>query len=89
MSRNFDPREMALRGRIGGFAQKAKHDPKVTTAKARASFLGRFERDVDPNGELPEDERLRRAEAARRAYFSRLAHKSAQARRSRRNGGAA
>ena len=41
------------------------------------------EHDVDPDGVLPVEERLRRAEMARKAYFTRLALKSAQVRRQR------
>lgn len=69
------PAEVAfrsLRGRIGALTLHATHDPKETTAKARETFLARFEREVDPDGVLPEDERRRRAEYARRAYFARL-----------------
>jgi hypothetical protein len=47
--------------------------------------MRRFERQVDPDGTLPEAERLRRAEAARKAYFTGLAFKSAKARRERRS----
>lgn len=82
---------MARRGRIGAFRLHATHDPRETTAKARATFLQRFEREVDPEGVLPEDERRRRAEYARRAHFARLARASARARstnRGPRNGNA-
>jgi hypothetical protein len=79
----IDPADMALRGRIGGFAQKARHDPKQTTAAGRATFLARFERDVDPDGVLPEAERQRRATSAKKAYFARLAYLSAKARQER------
>ena len=61
----------------------ARHDPRQTTAKARSSFLARFEREVDPERLLPEAERLRRAEYARRAHFARLALASARARSSK------
>jgi hypothetical protein len=44
-------------------------------------MLDRFERQVDPDGELPPAERARRAGHARKAYFTRLALRSAQARR--------
>jgi hypothetical protein len=67
---HFDPNEMSLRGRIGAYRLHAKHDPKETTAKARETFLNRFEREVDPDGILPEAERVRRAEAARRKRIS-------------------
>lgn len=73
----------ALRGRIGGYAQKARHDPKETTAEARRTFLASFEHEVDPQRVLPEAERARRATAARKAYFARLAYKSAQVRSAR------
>jgi hypothetical protein len=45
--------------------------------------MAKFEREVDPDGVLPPDERARRAEHKRRAYFQRLALKSAKARRAR------
>jgi hypothetical protein len=48
---------------------------------ARQAFARRFEREVDPDGELPSAERLRRAVAAKRAYFQRMALRSAKARR--------
>jgi hypothetical protein len=48
--------------------------------------MSSFERQVDPNGELPEAERLKRAEAAKKAHFSRMALKSAKARRRKRDG---
>ena len=79
----IDPQEMALRGRIGAYVTHSRHDPKETTTKARATFLSKFEREVDPDGVLPEDERQRRAAAARKAHFSRLAYASAKARRAR------
>jgi hypothetical protein len=59
-------------------------DRAAATAPARAAALARFERQVDPDGALPERERRLRAESARRAYFQRLAIKSARARRARR-----
>jgi hypothetical protein len=84
-ARSFDPAEMALRGRIGAFVTHSRHDARETTAKARASFLARFELQVDPDRLLPEPERERRAAAARRAYFARLALASARARAARRH----
>src|SRR5688572_4309379 len=69
----FDPAEMALRGRIGAFTTHSRHDPRETTRAAREAFARRFEDEVDPRRELDESERLRRAQAARRAHFSRLA----------------
>jgi len=58
-------------------------DRSARTAPARAALMAKFEREVDPDGVLPPDERARRAEHKRRAYFQRLALKSAKARRAR------
>ena len=74
------PAERSLRGRIGAYSLHAQRDPRETTAKARASFLAKFELQVDPDHVLPRHERQRRADAARRAHMSRLALRSAQAR---------
>ena len=73
--------ERSLRARIAAQTLHSKYDSRELTANARRTFLAKFEDEVDPNRELPEAERLRRAESARKAYFTRLALKSAQARR--------
>jgi hypothetical protein len=79
------PAERSLRGRLGAYAQHSRHDTRETTAAARSAFLARFEDEVDPDRMLSPGERQRRALAARKAYFTRLAMKSAQARRKRRS----
>jgi hypothetical protein len=56
-------------------------DRQGATATARQAFSDRFENEVDPAGELPPDERARRAAYARKAHMKRLALRSAQARR--------
>jgi len=56
-------------------------DRTARTAPGRRAFLERFERQVDPEGALPSAERAKRAEHLRKAYFQRLALKSAAARR--------
>lgn len=79
----LSPSEASLRGRIGALRLHATHDPRVTTANARAAFLSRFEREIDPDGLLGPAERARRAALARRAYFAKLSLLSARARRGR------
>jgi len=77
-----DPRTRALVAQIAAHERWARcDDPAAATAKARQSFAERFEREVDPDGILDPAERARRADHARRAYFMRLALKSAQSRR--------
>jgi len=72
--------QRSLQGRIGAFVTHSRHDPRETTAAARATFLARFEDEVDPERVLSEPERLRRATMARKAYFARLAWRSSVAR---------
>lgn len=76
--------ERVLRARAAAHALHAKYDSRELTAPARAAALSRFERQVDPDGTLPVAERQRRAEHAKKAYFTGLALKSAVARRKRR-----
>ena len=85
----LSPAERTLRARLAAHTMHAQHDARRTTASARAVFLARFEAEVDPDGRLTPEERRRRAEHARRAYFTRLALASAKARRARRRGGEA
>ena len=73
-----------------GRAQIAAHeswahtpDRSSRTAPARQAFNDRFEQQVDPDGKLTPAERAKRAEHAKRAYFLRLALKSAKTRRAR------
>ncbi len=76
------PHERALRARIAAHESWARtEDRTARTANARAAALDRFEKQVDPEGTLPPAERALRAEHKRKAYFTRLALKSAQARR--------
>jgi hypothetical protein len=53
---------------------------------AREAWRSKFERDVDPEGALSVEERLRRAEMARKAHFARLALASARARAKKQTG---
>lgn len=77
----LSPAERSMRGRMGAYALHARYDPRQTTAPARAAFLRRFLDEVDPDRVLPESERLRRAAAARKAYFTRLAYLASRRRR--------
>ncbi len=61
--------------RIGGSVTDARYGGSAMTSAARKSFLAAFEREVDPDGILAPEERLKRAESARRAHMSRIALK--------------
>ena len=69
-----------IRAQIGAYTLHSRYDGRAITANARAAFLRGFEKLVDPEGKLPEKERLRRASMARSAHFRRLALLSAKAR---------
>ena len=58
-------------------------DRTARTAPGLAAALAKFEREADPDGVLPPEERTRRAEHLRRAHLARIALKSAKARRAR------
>lgn len=77
----------SLGGQIGAHMRWANcTDRTAATAPATKAFLDRFERDTDPEGVLDPVERGIRATHLRKAYFARLALKSAQARARRRLG---
>lgn len=80
---SLTPEQRAQRARIAAYAMLAKHDPKETTKNARKAFLATFEDQVDPERQLDPPERQRRAEAARKEYFARLAFRSSVERSSR------
>ena len=76
------PAERSLIGSIGANTSWARTaDRSARTRNGRAKFDQRFEDEVDPDRVLDPAERALRAAHARRAYFQRLALKSAQARR--------
>jgi hypothetical protein len=82
--------QRALIARLGAHALHSKYDSRRITAPARAAFLSRFERQVLEDArqrgeELPDAELARRAQHARKAYFTRLALASAKARRERKS----
>jgi hypothetical protein len=72
-----------LRARAAAYRLHSLYDSRELTKAARAAFNDRFVREVDPDNRLPEGERQRRAECARKAYYTALAAKSARARRQR------
>lgn len=84
MSETLTPAQRSLRARIASHASWAKTaDPTARTRPGLDKFLERFENEVDPDRTLEPAERARRAEHARKAYFSSLALKSAKARQHR------
>ena len=84
------PAERRLRGQLAAEELWSRTaDRSARTAPARAAFLDRFERQVDPDNTLDPAERALRAEHARKAHFLRLSLQSAKARRRKRIAGSA
>lgn len=81
MPADLTPSERSLRARLAAHAMHAQHDSRETSAPARAAFNARFLDEVDPDRALPEAERARRADHARKAHMTRLSLASAKARR--------
>lgn len=76
--------DRALLARIAAHERWARTaDRTAATAPARTGLQARFEREVDPDGTLPPAERARRAESARKAFYTRISLRSAQVRRAR------
>ncbi len=77
---SLSPEQRTSRARRAAHVMHSKYDSYETTRKARSAFLTRFEDEVDPDRVLPADERMRRAEHAKKAYFQELGRKSAKSR---------
>lgn len=76
--------ERKMSSRIGGLMSWAnEQDPTGRAQRMQEGLLARFEREADPDGKLDPAERRRRAELLRKAHMTRLALKSAKARRKR------
>jgi hypothetical protein len=72
------------RGRLGGQTNAARHDGRAMNADARRTFRESFLDKVDPDGSLRERDPVeanRRAEAAYKLHFARMAYNSLKARR--------
>lgn len=75
------PSQRSLQARMAAYSSWARTgDPSARTASARQALLNRFVQQVDPESRLPAEERMRRAEQAKREYFARMALKSSRKR---------
>jgi len=72
------PQQRTLRARAAALTRWAKtRDRTEATAPARAGAYARFEREVDPAGDLDPALRARLADSARRAHMARMAYRRA------------
>ncbi len=78
------PAQRSLQARVAAHTSWANtSDRTERTAAARKAARDRFEKQVDPDGVLPLEERQQRAESARKAFYLKMAAASAKARRAR------
>ncbi len=73
MAGKLSPERARAIGRIGGLTTSATTDSLERLRPAHDAFMRKFDHEVDPHRQLTETERCRRAEAARKLYFYRLA----------------
>jgi hypothetical protein len=78
----LSPAERSAQSRRAALIQKARG--RVNTAPGRAAFFQQFLDKVDPDGVLPEGERIERAKALRAAYYADLLLKALASRRRKR-----
>jgi predicted DNA-binding transcriptional regulator AlpA len=72
---SVDDISRSLSGLKGAHVALAKYAPELMTRAANAANWRKYLDQVDPKRELPEAERMRRAESARKAYMVGLALK--------------
>ncbi len=81
----LSPTERSIRARIGAHELHSRHDSHELTARGRAAAATALNvkllAEIDPDNSLTVRERERRLYHARKAHFSKLALKSAKARR--------
>jgi hypothetical protein len=70
--------QKSLRAKAAAHAMHAQG--RTNTGPATVAQLARFERQVDPDGMLPPEERARRADHALKSYMTGLALKASKAR---------
>ena len=81
MYREGSPEVRALRARIAAAERWGRTaDRQAATAPARRGMRAKFEREADPDGVLPPDERERRVDHLMHAHMLQMALASAKAR---------
>ena len=83
-STSLTPEERQTRSRQASYVSWAKTvDVAARMKPAREGMIRKFEREVDPDGTLSPDERARRVEAARKAYYTRISMLAQKKRKAR------
>lgn len=84
-----DASDRVLIARLAAHTRWASEPDRArATASARKGLEAKWEREVDPDGVLPAEEREQRIAHLRKAHMSRMALASARARRAKRGAAA-
>ena len=83
---DLTPEQRSMRARLAAHRRWANTpDRTAATKAARDALMDRFEREVDPDGVLAPEVRMKLAANARSAYYTELALKSSRARKRRKS----
>lgn len=86
--RALTPEQRSQRARIAANTKWGKTaDRTAATAPATRAWNAKFEQLADPDGRMTPEQRARAAESLKRAHFQRMAYRSAQVRRARKQAG--
>lgn len=77
------PTPRSERGRLNAALLHSRYSTQQTTSAAHRAFMGKFEREVDPDNKLAPEERAKRAKHALTAHMIRLSMASRKARAER------
>jgi hypothetical protein len=87
MAEPLTPAQRKLRSSIASHERWSREPDRAAAMRpALAGFFAKFERQVDPNGELDPETRQKLAEAARLAHMKRAALASSRARAAKKRG---
>jgi len=74
------PTKRRLAARVGGLSLRLKSDSTKIAARARMGLGRKFEREVDPEGNLSPTELAKKVKLAKSLYYTRLALRSVKSR---------
>lgn len=70
---SLPPAERASMASVGGLSRVIRYGPDAAVAAARAGFLARFDREVDPDNQLDPDKRAQLAQLALKCHMKKMA----------------
>lgn len=78
---SLTPEQRSQRARLAALTRWSREDPTAAVHKMQNGIQAKYERQVDPEGVLPDAERMRRADAARKADLAARSFRSSRTRK--------